>query len=190
METFFWTVLADNYLEMSKQRLYDPGSPSRDGARFTLSQVLLTVLKLFAPFLPFVTEEIYLNLFARSDSGSSAVVQSIHRARWPHPNPALEDSQSVVIGESLVDIARHIRRYKSEHNLPLGKELAKLQLTVSSGLDQPQESEGLRAGLLAALPDLKSISRAREIELQQELDSSLIILNSIPPIGIAIDLGK
>jgi valyl-tRNA synthetase len=190
METFFWTVLTDNYLEMSKQRLYDPGSPTRDGARFTLSQVLLTVLKLFAPFLPFVTEEIYLNLFPRIDPGSSGVVQSIHRARWPDPNPALEDSQSEVIGGALVEIARHIRRYKSEHNLPLGKELAKLQLIVSSGLDQQQESEGLRAGLLVALPDLKSISRAREIEVQRELDSSLILLNSKPPIGIAIDLGK
>jgi valyl-tRNA synthetase len=54
IEAFFWTELADNYLEMAKQRLYDPADPSHDAARFSLQTVLFTVLKLFAPFLPFV----------------------------------------------------------------------------------------------------------------------------------------
>ena len=65
IESFFWRELADNYLEMCKQRLYDKENSKREGALYSLYQVLLTTLKLFAPFLPYVTEEIYLNIFQK-----------------------------------------------------------------------------------------------------------------------------
>ncbi len=67
VEVFFWRVLSDNYLEMAKQRLYDPSSPTHQGARATLAAVLLNTLKLFAPILPFITDEIYQNLFQDSE---------------------------------------------------------------------------------------------------------------------------
>src|SRR5258708_31469511 len=49
---------------MAKERLYDETNEMRDGARYTLYHVLLTVIKLFAPILPYITEQIYLSLFA------------------------------------------------------------------------------------------------------------------------------
>ena len=58
-ESFFWRGLADNYLEMSKERLYDETSEMHEGARYTLYHVLLTVVKLFAPLLPYI-EEVHL----------------------------------------------------------------------------------------------------------------------------------
>ena len=58
IELFFWTEFADNYLEMAKKRLYDGGEAGR-GAQATLRLGLLTTLKLFAPFLPYVTEAIF-----------------------------------------------------------------------------------------------------------------------------------
>jgi valyl-tRNA synthetase len=71
VEDFFWRDLADNYLEMCKLRLYDSDHPQRPGALQALQHVLLDTLKLFAPILPFVTEEIYQGLFASSGAISS-----------------------------------------------------------------------------------------------------------------------
>ena len=76
VEAFFWRDLADNYLEMAKSRLYDEQSSEREGARYALHAALLAVVKLFAPFLPHVTEAIYLGLFAADESRASGT------SRW------------------------------------------------------------------------------------------------------------
>jgi valyl-tRNA synthetase len=153
IEAFFWTELADNYLEMAKQRLYDPADPSHEAARFSLQTVLLTVLKLFAPFLPFVTEAIYQGIGDQrpGDKGS------IHRESWPVADPALEDDAAEAVGQTLVAIATAVRRFKSERNLPLGAELNRLQLAAV------ESDETLLSALREAVVDLKSITRAREI---------------------------
>jgi valyl-tRNA synthetase len=178
IETFFWGDLADNYLEMAKQRLYDLHNPQRDGARFALYQVLLDTLKLFAPFLPYVTEEIYNGLF----SEPAAAGASIHISTWPAPRPEFEATHTVEFGELLVEIASAVRRYKSEHNLPLGNELGRLQLALVNDGPASDIADRLRS----AYPDLASITRARQIELVHELDPDLEKLVSPVTILLAI----
>jgi valyl-tRNA synthetase len=158
IEAFFWTELADNYLEMAKQRLYDPAEATHAAACNTLHVVLLTTLKLFAPFLPYVTEEIYQGI-GDQRAGDRGIGDrgSIHRQSWPVPDPALEDDAAEGVGQTLVEIATAVRRYKSERNLPLGSELNRVQLAAVDGNDP-----GLEA-LRSSVEDLKSITRAREI---------------------------
>jgi valyl-tRNA synthetase len=160
-ESFFWAALADNYLEMAKMRLYDANDPLAEGARFTLRTALLTVLKLFAPFLPYVTEEIYTTLFA--DEGGS-----IHRSAWPTlqslPTSG-DDDTAMAVGDTLVAIATAVRRYKSEHGLSLGRELARLQITTDDAT--------LADALWASLTDLRSVTRAATVEVGDQLDPAL-----------------
>ncbi len=163
VEAFFWQELADNYIEMAKQRLYDKAAAGHGAACFTLRTVLLTVLKLFAPVLPYVTEAIFQALFSeREQSGS------IHRASWPQAleifsNPAAEET-----GEILVQIASTVRRSKSERNISLGSELTLLQLGVANS--------GLAARLAEAKSDLMSITRARTVEIVGMLNNETIPL--------------
>ncbi len=178
IETFFWADLADNYLEMAKQRLYDSQHPQRDGARFTLYHILLNTLKLFAPFLPYVTEEIYCGLFADPAEGGA----SIHNSAWPTPKPEYEDAQALEFGKLLVEIASAVRRYKSEHNLPLGNELGRLQLALVNCGPHSDIADRLRS----AHPDLASITRTRQIELAPELDPALERLVSPEAVLLAI----
>lgn len=150
IEMFFWGEVTDNYLEMCKQRLYNGGGAGFDAAQYTLRTLLLSLLKLLAPFLPFVTEEIFLALFAE-DEGTG----SIHLSEWPQPDDRLIDPQAELLGTALMEIATAVRRYKSEHNLPLGTELDRLQLAVG---DHEMEK-----ALNEAFSDLESITRAKLI---------------------------
>jgi valyl-tRNA synthetase len=170
-EAFFWRVLADNYLEMAKQRLY-AGEAEGAGARWTLYQALLTTLKLFAPILPHVTEQIYRGLFATAEA-----TPSIHRAQWPQGAPVWLDESALAAGEVLVAVATAVRRYKSEHNLPLSTELPTLHLAT--------EDSELAALLQTGTADLTSITRAKAVKIHGRLPNNLTIL-ATEPIGLAL----
>lgn len=167
IETFFWTEFADNYLEMAKQRLYTQDHPQREGARAALHHVFLTLLKLFAPLLPYITEEIYQGLFAQAGQ-----IDSIHASSWPDPLPGFEDPQVEQVGEMMVSVATAVRRYKSEHNLSLGSDVNRLQLATTD----PE----LAQALVVAIPDLASITRAKQVDVAEDLapDLELILTGS------------
>lgn len=169
IEHFFWNRLADNYLEMCKQRLYAEGHPQRAGALWTLYRVLLTTLQLLAPFLPHVAEEIYQGLFAGRDAARPGEVPSIHRSRWPEPEPALEDEQAETAGEVLVALAAAIRRYKSERRWPQGAPLERLEVAC--------QDPALAALLESGASDLASVSRARRVAITPRLDPTLEIVH-------------
>src|SRR5438105_9687984 len=103
---------------MGKTRLYDAQGPMHEGARYALSHVLLVVVKLFAPILPYVTEEIYRGLFFAVEGQ-----KSVHISAWPVADARLMNAEAELAGEALVEVATAVRRYKSEHTLALGAPL-------------------------------------------------------------------
>ena len=163
VEDFFWQDLADNYIEMAKQRLYDAMAPGHIAACFTLRSILLTVLKLFAPILPYVTEAIFAPLFSDQEGAAS-----IHRAGWPRTIEEFLDPQAEETGEILVQIATAVRRYKSEQNISLGSQLTLLQLGVANS--------GLAKRLEEATTDLMSITRAKTVEIVEMPGHEMILL--------------
>ncbi len=80
-ERFFWSVFTDTYLELVKGRAWGEGGATpagRASAVATLRLGLNVLLRLFAPMLPFITEEVWSWDFASDEKGAS-----IHRAPWP-----------------------------------------------------------------------------------------------------------
>jgi valyl-tRNA synthetase len=153
-ERFFWGTLCDNYLEWVKGRLYDGGDAERRSAQIALAHTLLAVLKLLAPIMPHVTEEIYQQLFA-----AGAGARSIHLAAWPQTEEALIDETAERAGAALLALTTSIRRWKSARKLGLAAELASLTIAAD---------EDLLAALSEMEVDLRSVSRARAIAFAAE----------------------
>lgn len=180
LESFFWRDLADNYLEMCKQRLYEDRDPTRNAAIYTLHHVLLTILKLFAPIMPFVTDTIYQELYPEEESRKGDPVVSIHTSEWPQSNPRLESESAERIGLLLVDIATRVRRFKSEKNLSLAAPLERLQLVT--------DNSTLARSLSDAAADLKSVTRTDHIDLVITPTAGLDLYKIDEDVQIALEL--
>jgi valyl-tRNA synthetase len=124
-EERFWEF-CDDYLELVKVRSYaDDDTPARRSAIAVLQLSLRTFLRLFAPFMPFVTEEIWSWRFAAD--GSS---RSIHTSAWPGaeetsaiPAPAHADAF-----ECAVEVLRKIRSTKTQAKKSLRWPIAQLEV--------------------------------------------------------------
>ena len=169
VEDFFWRDLADNYLEMCKLRLYDADHPQRSGALQALHSASAEYAQAVGAD-PALRDRRNLPGLVCSRRGEPARFDPHHA--WPDPDPALEDEQAEDFGKLLVQIATAVRRYKSEHNLALGSELARLQ--IRPGQNRRRRTRpGRRRQWRSAIPDLKGVTRAREIELATALDPRL-----------------
>jgi valyl-tRNA synthetase len=151
VELFFWHDLTDNYIEMAKLRIYDQATDVNVGPAYTLAIVLLNVIKLLAPFTPYISEKVYLLLYTEHYGDPS-----IHTASWPEVDAAWLTGPDSELGENLVDVATRVRRYKSDHALSLGYKLSKLRIFAV-------DSELLEY-LQSAKRDLMSVTRALELD--------------------------
>ena len=118
-EVFFWHTFADNYLEAVKYRAYNDD----DSASWTLYKSLLTILKLFSPIIPFITEETYQKLFRLDEKDIS-----IHISSWPEVENEFLDDEIEEIGDITVAIISSLRQYKSSKGLALNSPIEKLSI--------------------------------------------------------------
>jgi valyl-tRNA synthetase len=129
LRNFTWRTFCDCYLEAVKDRLYNPevyGQEKRKAAQYTLYLVLERILKLLAPIIPHVTEEIFQTMYADQKNP-----KSIHVSPWPTTDQKRIDEEAEKQGDLLMAIITEVRREKAEKHLPLNTQIK--TLTVYAG---------------------------------------------------------
>ena len=152
VERFFWSDLCDNYLELAKARLYQESGAEHEAAQWTLYRVLLTTLTLLAPYLPYITEKIYQEVFRSQEEAVS-----LHRMTWPGIQMQWIDEDAEETGKLVLETLRKVRQYKAEQGLSVGAEIETWSIELL-----PNDIQR-RVAIEASLVDLKSATRARSI---------------------------
>jgi valyl-tRNA synthetase len=120
-ESFFWSF-CDDYVELVKARAYGEGEPAgTDSARATLALALSSLHRLFAPFLPFVTEEVW----------SWWQEGSVHTAPWPtvaELGPYADSPAGVL--DVAAEVLGSVRREKTTHKRSMRARVATLTITA------------------------------------------------------------
>jgi valyl-tRNA synthetase len=151
-EQFFWTHFTDTYLELAKPRArwFEDGATGEEAeasgsAVAALRLGLSVLLRLFAPVLPYITEEVWSWSFA----GETAQ-PSIHAAPWPGAAdfegiaaPARADSFEVAVAA-----LQAINKAKADGAVSMGREVE--SLTLAGGADATATLEGVLGDVLAA----------------------------------------
>ncbi|MCL1811246.1 MAG: valine--tRNA ligase [Methanomassiliicoccaceae archaeon] len=150
IEGFIWRDLADNYIEMVKARK-DPA------VKYTLYNVFLGSIKMMAPFMPHVIEDVYQEHFAAYEGA-----KSIHITEWP--SPIFIDEDAVRIGGTITDITSAIRAWKSERKMPLNAELSRVEVIC----DYARELERGSADIIET-SKIKELVFSKEAELKEEI---------------------
>ncbi len=150
LDKFFWLQLCDNYIEFVKCRLQSSDAEGALGSKQTVYDIVLTILKLYAPFAPHISEEIYQNAFREFEKA-----ESLHQLKLPELC-SLSDAETSALRASdfwLSAIAA-IRLGKSKRHL--GFKVPAKSLYVQSSEQGLQE-------LKEFLPVLQNFSSAKSV---------------------------
>ena len=152
IDTFFYEIFCDQYLEFIKDRFWSPekySAESKLSAQWTLYEVLRAIIGMYAPFIPFQTEELWQKIYQPYEGG-----QTLHLTAYPSVDAARDTDISEM--QIALDILKTVRGLRTERKIGNGAKLA--TLTVPSAT--PASLHGV----------IKSASRANEIVLGDTVD--------------------
>ena len=152
IDEFFWKDFCDYYLEIVKERLYQPdkhGYQERRSAQTALYFSMLNILKSYAIYVPHITEYLYQEFFRQREG-----CISVHRLCWEKAGSI--DKETIGFGEKLKAIISDTRRYKSENSLSMKAGMEKVVI----------ECDGFyKAMFEKTTEDIKACCNAREVQV-------------------------
>ena len=145
VEEFIWHVFADDYVEMVKKR-------SDDAVVYTLYTVFLNAIKLLAPFMPHITEEVYQSHYAKFDG-----CKSVHLTSWPVAEAI--DTEAVKAGDTAAEFIAQVRAWKAERKINLAAEISRLEIIGGNSAMYRMSAEDIQQGV-----------NAKEFEIAEKAD--------------------
>ncbi len=152
IDTFFWEVFCDQYLEFIKDRFWSPEkySPeSKLSAQWTLYTVLRAIIGLYAPFIPFITEELWQKIYKEYE-----VQETLHLTQYPETHAEYDTDVSQM--QVALDILKNVRGLRTDRKIGNGAKLETLTIPANTN----PELHGL----------IKSAARANNIVLGDGID--------------------
>lgn len=118
---FIWECFCDWYIELVKPRLFDKENPTGKAAQYVLTYVLSHTMQLLHPFMPFITEEIWLHL---PHDGESIVISSFPEYR---EDLVFEEEEKAMT--LIMDAVSAVRNRRAEMNVPPSKKAKTIIVT-------------------------------------------------------------
>lgn len=170
LEKFFWNF-CDDYIEIVKHRLYRPeefGERARYSGQKTVYTLLFKLIQAFSIYLPYVTEEIYHELYMNDMNIPSIHITSIE-------NLNIEDKNKEIylnIGNTIMEIISELRGEKTNNNVSLKTPFSIVEIDVNSNILD---------GITKAEKDFKATVTIENLKLndkQTSLENNFNILKS------------
>ena len=154
LERFFWGTFCDNYLEMVKDRFWNPerySDEARVSAQSTLWEALRTILGLYAPYLPFVTESLWQEIFKPYEDSVS-----LHVTDFPHVNDAWDMQVSEM--SLVLNVLNTVRKLRTQNQFSATAQVKKLIIDLSDAANDEADQ------IKALENSLQAVARAEEID--------------------------
>ena len=138
---FFWTEYCDWYLESAKAALYGENEKLKSNTLAVMDFLLSHILRIFHPFLPFITEDIWHQLGFNDDLPADQGGKSIMLAHWPEPfDENFTEFYGLDSTDEILENSRHElvglgRNLRSTYNIPSNKKV-KFIYKPNSEIDQ------------------------------------------------------
>ena len=110
---FAWSEFCDWYIELAKAALNGQDPQAKEAACAVLRHVLIALLKLLHPFMPFITDAVYRHI-----PGTEGTIML---SDWPRENPAHDFAKDAREMDGVMDVIRAVRNLRAEMNVPVGK---------------------------------------------------------------------
>lgn len=159
IDNLFWRDFCDYYIEIAKERLYQPkkhGAAQRYSGQIAVYYGLLGILKLYAIYTPYMTEYIYQDFYKKYEAEPS-----LHLTLWT-TGPVQEEA--LAFGAHLENVIAQVRKEKSEKQMSMKDPLPKLVISCP---------EGLRESYEKSLGDIAACTGAEKIVLQAQISKTM-----------------
>ncbi|MBW4487967.1 MAG: valine--tRNA ligase [Trichocoleus desertorum ATA4-8-CV12] len=162
---FTWGDFCDWYIELVKPRLQGENATSRKAAQQTLAYVLEGILKLFHPFMPHITEEIWHTLTQAGEDQYLAV------QAYPEVNAAQIDAELEHQFDLLIGTIRTIRNLRAEADVKPG---AKVQTILQSESDRERQILDQGQSYIQNLAKVETLSIVEKLESAPEAIAGVV----------------
>lgn len=162
---FFWDDFCDWYIELVKADVTaEDDSPQRRVSRARLLSVLEQALRLLHPFMPYITEELWLRLpgakqLHRAYAGAEPTIML---AAYPEGRKELIDEAAESEMQAIIDVISRVRNIRSEMNI---KPAERIPIVIASA------DQNLRNVFAAAKDQISRLVRASEVSISEKLDA-------------------
>ena len=156
-EEFFWQTFCDNYLELAKPRTYDEElTEGRISAASTLRLIHRAMVRMFAPFMPYLSEEVWQWCY----SGDADMHESVHRSPWPCTDELADipKPSDVLVYDAAIAVVEAVRKAKADANKSMKAPVQKVTVTG--------EAKTLET-LKLALDDIERMLHISEVDLKE-----------------------
>ena len=174
---FAWSEFCDWYIELAKVSL---GGEGRAATCAVLRHVLISLLKMLHPFMPFITDAVYRHI-----PGTQGTIML---ADWPQQNPAHAFAAEAREMEGVMDVIRAVRNLRAEMNVAVGRR-AHLILRPKAGWRDAMAGAGEYFGRLAWASGVQLIGEGEEAQ-GRTVSAVSEAAELFIPLGDLVDVAK